>query len=135
MDEIDRKILAILEKDSRIGFVDIAKQIGLTEGAVRKRVKDLVDKGIIKKFTIVKSAGTKVINAIILIKTDTKVSTDAVSSKINSIGGVSEVYEVSGNFDIICFASGDDVPSVNETIENIRKVRGVSNTATTFILK
>ncbi len=51
-DEIDEKIIHILQEDSRRAFVDIANEIGLSESAVRRRVKHLVDREIIKRFTI-----------------------------------------------------------------------------------
>ena len=43
-DEIDERILRILQEDSRRAFVDIANEIGLSESAVRRRVKNLVDR-------------------------------------------------------------------------------------------
>nr|MDQ5875316.1 AsnC family transcriptional regulator [Thermoproteota archaeon] len=52
VDETDEKILRILQADSRRAFVDIANEIGLSESAVRRRVKNLVDRTIIKRFTI-----------------------------------------------------------------------------------
>ena len=52
-DEIDRKILEILDQDGRTKFTEIAKTIQRTEGTVRNRVKRLEDNGIIHGFTVV----------------------------------------------------------------------------------
>ena len=52
LNSIDEKIINILQADSRKPFVEIAKQIGLSESAVRRRVKNLLDSKAIKKFTI-----------------------------------------------------------------------------------
>jgi Lrp/AsnC family transcriptional regulator for asnA, asnC and gidA len=52
-DEIDRKILEILDQNGRTKFTDIAKSIQKTEGTVRNRVKRLQKKGIIKGFRVV----------------------------------------------------------------------------------
>lgn len=51
-DEIDMKILQMLEKDSRISFNEIAKKLKLSESAIRKRVIALQNRRVIKKFTI-----------------------------------------------------------------------------------
>ncbi len=51
-DEHDRKIIQMLEQNSRRSFNDISKKLKLSESAVRKRVVALQDKGVIKKFTI-----------------------------------------------------------------------------------
>ena len=52
VDETDEKIIRILQTDSRRAFVEIANEIGLSESAVRRRVKNLVERMIIKRFTI-----------------------------------------------------------------------------------
>jgi predicted transcriptional regulator len=52
LDKIDKRILSILQEDSRRSFVDLAKDLDLSETAMRNRVKKLVDTRIIKKFTL-----------------------------------------------------------------------------------
>ena len=51
-DEHDRKIIQMLEQNSRRPFNEISKKLKLSESAVRKRVVALQNKGVIKKFTI-----------------------------------------------------------------------------------
>ena len=41
-DQYDEKILQILQEDSRKSFVEIAEMVGLSESAVRRRVKNLI---------------------------------------------------------------------------------------------
>ncbi|HZB98682.1 MAG TPA: AsnC family transcriptional regulator, partial [Nitrososphaeraceae archaeon] len=45
IDSVDDKIIRILQSDSRKSFVEIADEIGLSESAVRRRVKNLIDNG------------------------------------------------------------------------------------------
>lgn len=52
IDDCDRKIIQMLEQDSRRSFNEVAKKLKLSESAIRKRVMALQDKGVIKKFTI-----------------------------------------------------------------------------------
>jgi len=52
LDEIDMKILRMLEEDGRMPFTEIAEKLRLSESTVRKRVQALQRKGIIKKFTV-----------------------------------------------------------------------------------
>ncbi|MEM2255054.1 MAG: AsnC family protein, partial [Candidatus Bathyarchaeia archaeon] len=40
VDEIDRKIIQILKQNGRATYGEIGKAVGLSEGAVRKRIKD-----------------------------------------------------------------------------------------------
>lgn len=52
MDDIDRKILKMLLANSRISYVDMGKELGLSRVAVRERVKNLQEQEIIDDFTI-----------------------------------------------------------------------------------
>jgi len=94
MDPLDNQITEILKENSRAKFVDIGKAVGLSEGAVRRRVRKLIEKGIIRKFTIETQSGAE---AIVLIKTD-PAFTREVSRKLKRIA--EKIFEVSGDFDI-----------------------------------
>ena len=52
MDEKDKQILKILKEDGRAGYGEIGTKVGLSEGAVRKRIKTLTDDSVIRKFTV-----------------------------------------------------------------------------------
>ena len=131
LDEKDRKILQILTENSRTPTTKIADAVGLTEGAVRYRIKKLVESGVIRRFTI--ELGGE-IRAIVLINTSTQIPTSEISGEIKLISGVRSVYEVSGEYSIICFIGGVDVQEVNDVVERIRQVRGVLKTVTCFVL-
>lgn len=50
LDEFDRKILAILGRDGRVTFTELALQVGLSKTPCQQRVKRLVDSGLIVGF-------------------------------------------------------------------------------------
>jgi Lrp/AsnC family leucine-responsive transcriptional regulator len=50
LDEFDRKILAVLGRDGRITYTDLAAQVGLSKTPCQARVKRLVDSGLITGF-------------------------------------------------------------------------------------
>jgi len=50
LDEFDRKILAILGRNGRITYTDLAAQVGLSKTPCQARVKRLVDSGLITGF-------------------------------------------------------------------------------------
>src|SRR5215216_5232533 len=52
LDNINLRIIDILSKDSSTTFVEIAKQIGISDATVHLRVRRLIAAGIITKFTI-----------------------------------------------------------------------------------
>ena len=52
LDDINLRILDILNRDSSKPFVDIAKEIGISDATVHMRVKRLLASGIVRRFTI-----------------------------------------------------------------------------------
>ncbi len=52
VDELDSKILKMLQEDGRQSFTEIAEKLRLSESTVRKRVQALLKKGVIKKFSV-----------------------------------------------------------------------------------
>lgn len=134
IDETDEKIIRILQADSRKAFVEIANQIGLSESAVRRRVKNLVDAGTVKRFTIELGASDKT-SAITLISVSSSADTSAVSAKLMKLGGVEVVYEITGQYDIAAIIAAPAIAEINKCIDDIRKIDGVSDTNTVIILK
>jgi Lrp/AsnC family transcriptional regulator, regulator for asnA, asnC and gidA len=134
VDETDEKIIRILQADSREAFVEIASEIGLSESAVRRRVKNLVDRMIIKRFTIELGATDKT-SAITLISVSSTADTSAVSNQLMNLNGVKVVYEITGQYDIAAIIAAPAIADINKCIDDIRKTEGVSDTDTVIILK
>jgi DNA-binding Lrp family transcriptional regulator len=134
MDEKDKQILKLLKDDGRAAYADIGSKIGLSEGAVRKRIKTLTDGGVIKKFTV-KVGVAEGAEAITLLTLNPAYPTQEVSKKIQAIQNVETTYEVTGEYDIIAVIGGMNVTEVNECVEEIRSVEGVTKTNTMIILR
>ncbi len=133
-DNVDDEILRILRDDSRESFVDIGKKLKLSESAVRRRVKNLTDSQIIKKFTIEigEQNSTK---AIVLISVESSMDTSKVSARLTKLDGVKTVYEITGQYDIAVIISSPNITEINLAIDALRKVPGVSDTNTVIILR
>jgi len=134
LDSIDEKIIQILQNDSRRSFVEIADQIGLSESAVRRRIKNLTDRGIIKKFTIEMSTPNKT-SAITLISVNSTADTNLVSAKLRELTGVETIYEITGQYDIAAIVAAPTISEINQCIDNVRKTDGVADTNTVIILR
>lgn len=129
MDETDLEILKILKKDAREKYVDIAESVGLTEGAVRRRIGKLTEEGIIKRFTI---DTTEEFEGIVLVETEPTRTSDA-TAKIKKIA--TRVFEVSGNYDIAALIQAYTMDELNRKIDQIRNLSEVLNTNTLVKLK
>jgi len=133
-DKVDEKIINYLKEDSRESFVDIGKKLKLSESAVRRRVKNLVDSGTIKRFTV-EIGEENTTSAIVLISVDSATDTAKVSEKLVKLEGVKTVYEITGQYDITTIISATNISEINNSIDALRKIPGVIDTNTVIILR
>ena len=133
-DKVDEKIIGYLKEDSRESFVDIGKKLKLSESAVRRRVKNLVDSGTIKKFTLELGEENST-SAIVLVSVDSATETSKVSLKLAKLERVKTVYEITGQYDITTIMSATNIAEINSTIDALRKIPGVVDTNTVIILR
>jgi len=133
-DKVDERIIGYLKEDSRKSFVDIGKKLKLSESAVRRRVKNLVDSKTIDKFTI-ELGEENVTSAIVLVSVDSATETSKVSLKLAKLNGVKTVYEITGQYDITTIMSASSIAEINNSIDALRKITGVVDTSTVIILR
>jgi len=134
LNSIDDKIVHLLQTDSRKPFVEIAKQIGLSESAVRRRVKNLLENNTIRRFTLELNSTNRT-SAITLISVSSTADTSVVSAALMNLKGVVVIYEITGQYDIAAIISASSVIEINKCIDDVRRIDGVSDTNTVIVLK
>ena len=99
LDNVNLKIMDILSRDSSTPFVEIAKQIGISDATVHLRVRRLIDEGVINKFTI--SVDNDLLGydhlAFLGINVEPGFADEAIY-ELSSLEEVLEVHEMHGTF-------------------------------------
>jgi DNA-binding Lrp family transcriptional regulator len=132
MDDLDRRILAILRRDSRTPYTEIADRVGTSEGTVRNRVEQLLDSGIIERFTVATRTGN--VKAMIEIGVAVDVDTGAMSERMADWTEVDFVWQVSGEEDVVVVVDTTDTGTLNDLITRARELDEVVSTKTRLIL-
>ena len=133
MDDLDEHIIEVLKKDSRCPFVEIAEQLHVSEGTIRSRVRRMTDDGTIKGFTI--KTSSRNVKAMVEIRIDVNTDTDDIANTLANHAGVTEVYEVTGDQDIIAIVDVESSQQLNDIIEKVRRYDNILSTRTRLILK
>lgn len=134
LDELDKGIISILRADGRTSFLDISRQLGCSEGTVRKRVKKLLLGKIIRKFSVELDQNLA-FETVVCIKTEPKM-TRKVIDKIKRINPeIFPIFEVTGKFDIICNCSSGNAKAMNRLLDEIRSILGVLETESFTIIE
>ena len=127
MDKIDQKILSELTDDSSISIPKLSEKINVNSSVVYSRIKRLVKKKLIERFTIEinnKELGFGV-KSITGINMDSK-QRDNVIQELFKIPGVREVSEVTGRFDILVAMYAENLGEMYRIVsDNIGKIEGV----------
>ena len=127
VDKIDQKILSELSKDSSISIPKLSEKINVNSSVVYSRIKRLVKKKLIERFTIEinnKELGFGV-KSITGINMDSK-QRDNVIQELFKVTGVREVSEVTGRFDILVTMYAENLSDMYRIVsDNIGKIQGI----------
>ncbi|WP_457750681.1 HTH-type transcriptional regulator LrpA [Thermococcus sp.] len=137
LDERDKIIIEMLTKDARTPFTEIAKVLGISETAVRKRVKALEEAGVIKQYTIVIDPSKLGYNLVSLTGVDTMPEKIfEVAAKLKDFEFVRNVYLTSGDHMIMTEVWAKDGEDLSDIISNkIGKIDGVTKVCPAIILE
>ena len=131
-DDLDMKLLFELTQDGSISVPTLSKKLGINASVLYSRIKRLMKKKLIKKFTIdidesLLGIGVK---ASVGINRDPKLK-DQIHAKFMATSEVASISEVTGRFDIMIEVYAKNLEALHTVvIEKIGKIVGIQNTET-----
>ena len=135
LDETDRRIIEVLERDARTSLRKIAGEVGVALGMVSNRVRKMEEKGIITGYRVMLDSdrvgwGLTVviglrINKGLLIEIQEKIAKDP---------RVYGVYDVTGDFDSMVVARARDRRDLDDLSKNLLSMDGVARSVTHLVL-
>ena len=131
-DELDMKLLYELIADGSISVPTLSKKLGINASVLYSRIKRLMKKKLIKKFTIeiddsLLGIGVK---ASVGINRDPKFK-DSIHKQFMKTAEVVSISEITGRFDIMIQVYAKNLEALHTVvIEKIGKIEGIQNTET-----
>ena len=137
LDDINLKIIDVLSKDSSLPFVEIDKQIGISDATVHLRVRRLRDEGIISKFTLSVDNDLLGYDHLSFIGINIRPGlADRITEELSTIEEVLEVHEMHGKYDLFVKVRAKDLNHTRDIIENkIRILPNIVDTQLMTVLK
>jgi Lrp/AsnC family leucine-responsive transcriptional regulator len=135
-DEIDLKILSILQKHGRSRLADIADEVELSAPAVMERVKKLEAGGVIKGYQALldgKKVG-KDVTAFIGVSVGHQRDINKFAAQMLKYPDVLECHHVTGDESFILKVKSANTESLEKLLGEIRSVEGVTRTVTKVVL-
>lgn len=136
LDETDRKLLNLLQGDAKVPYAKLARRLGVSSSGIHKRVKRLLDAGVIQRFVAVVDPQVvgKKLKAFIGISTSPGACGEVIA-QLSKRPEVLEIHEVAGEHDLFVKLIADDTLKLNELLHEMDRIPGVSSTRTLVVLK
>lgn len=135
IEDIDLRILSLLQDDCRLSFNKIAKKLGISVGTAFNHVKKLEKRGIINDYTVLLDFAKLgyILTVIVMIQAEGRFLAD-VENEISKSANIIAVYDITGGYDTIVIAKFKDRTSLNTFIKNLLSLPHVKRTVTHLVL-
>jgi Lrp/AsnC family leucine-responsive transcriptional regulator len=136
LDEIDRKILELLRDNARRSATSMATHVGLTPGAIRRRIANLEEEGVIDHYTVVldhDKVGPSV-EAYVELSFSGSADVQAILERAISWPEVREASTLAGDPDALVRLRVDDADHLRDTVIKLRQMQHVTGSKTLFAL-
>ncbi|VVB66582.1 putative HTH-type transcriptional regulator [Candidatus Gugararchaeum adminiculabundum] len=135
LDEVDEKILSILQKDARASFREISKKLGISASTAFLRTKKLEKAGVIKKFAIVLDMEKMGWDMTVAISIKVKGGfLEEVEEKLAKSENVMAVYDITGDWDVLAIAKFKGREELNGFVKRLLTTPHVEHTCTYTVL-
>ena len=136
LDDVDRRLLALLASDGRRSYADLAHEVGLSAPSVYARVKKLEERGVITQYTIATSPEQLGfgIAALVAVRQQPGFHWERLEAAFSEMAPVEACYSVTGDDSYVLLVRVADAPSLEDLLREIGCVDGVASTRTMLIL-
>ncbi|MGA8682519.1 MAG: Lrp/AsnC family transcriptional regulator [Acidimicrobiales bacterium] len=135
LDDVSKHLVEQLQRDGRRSYADLAKSVGLSEAAVRQRVRRLLDDGVMQIVAVTDPATVGFSRqAMVGIKAEGDLR--EIARRLSALPELEYVVLCAGSFDILVeLVCEDDEHLLDLIDESIRSVEGVKETETFIYLR
>ena len=140
LDDFDRKILAILRKDGRITFTDLARQVGLSKTPCQQRVRRLVENGVISGFAAILDPAKVGLDHVAFAEVRLSDTREAALREFNAavrrMPEIEECHMIASSFDYLLKVRTSDMRRYRTVLgEKISSLPHVANTSTFVVME
>ncbi|CAN5623072.1 Lrp/AsnC family transcriptional regulator [soil metagenome] len=140
LDEIDKKILSVLQAEGRLPIVDLADRVGLSATPCQRRVKRLEEEGVITRYAALISPAAMGygLQALVEVTLDdhAEKTVEAFEAAIRARPEVVACYAVTGDMDFLLHIFAPDLASFSDfALKALLRMPGVKGSRSTFIMQ
>jgi Lrp/AsnC family leucine-responsive transcriptional regulator len=138
INDLDRQILTILQRNSRTSNAEVARKIGLAPSAVFERIRKLEERGVLVSYTarIEPHAVGLPLVAFTFVRSNDRPGGIQTAEKLAEIPEVLEVHHVAGEDCFLVKVRAADTEALGRLLrERLGKIGTITSTRTTIVLE
>jgi DNA-binding Lrp family transcriptional regulator len=135
LDDLDRRLIALLQADARTSAADLARRLGVARSTVLARITRLERQGVITGYTVrlAVDESERGVEAYVGITTEPK-SARGVTLRLAALPELRQLCSVSGEFDYLALLRAESPARLDALLDEIGAIEGVHRTTTSVVL-
>jgi len=135
VDDLDMKVINLLSENARMSNVDIASEIGVSEGTVRRRINEMAKKGIIEGFILLLDCkeAQKCVKVFVSLEVD-DIHIQNVVEQIKSHDQIIAMYRTNSRFNVLCEAMFRSVIELQDFIDKYLMIDGITDSDVKMVI-
>jgi len=136
MDNLDQKLLALLQDNARTATTELARRLGVSRSTIQSRLKRLESQNIIEGYTVKlhDEYEKNSLMAHVLIEATQKLSGQTFVA-LGKLTQLTSLFAISGDYDMIAMVRASSPLELNQLLDRIADMPGVVRTNSSVILE
>lgn len=136
MDELDRKLLALLRADARAAASVLAGKLKVSRGTVQNRIERMISRGVIRGFTVKTRPDVERerVRAIMSIAIEGERS-GVVLKALRGVPEIVAVHSTNGRWDLVAELETETLQGFSRVLDHVRTIEGIASTETSLLLE
>ena len=137
MDDLDRRLLAELQRDATQPYANLGQAVGLSAGAAHERVRKLREQGVIRRTTVDvdPSAAGRGVAAFVLVEANAWMGDSPVSEALAALPEVVEAHVIAGPTALLVKLRTSTTEDLQDSLRRLFAIDGVTGTQTIVVLE
>jgi DNA-binding Lrp family transcriptional regulator len=135
LDEIDRKLIALLRHDARAAVSTLAADLRLSRATVKARIDRLIERGVIQGFTVLLKSGADdaKVKAVMMVEIE-GAATDKLARRLTGIPQVRTIHSTNGKWDLVIDIETESLEEFDTVLREMRALEGIITSETSLLL-
>lgn len=137
MDDLDRALLVLLQRDASQPYAALGQAVGLSSGATHERVRKLRERGVIRRTTIEvdPAAVGRGVLAFVMVRASAWMGDESTRDALAALPEVQEAHVIAGPATLLLKVRTASTTSLQDTLRRIFKIDGVAGTEAVVVLE